>query len=126
MSRLGGRQGAGLALLAVVVIMAVAWVVLGRPSPPLAPLPSGDPVNGVTISNGIDSTTVTIVYERPDGGTEHLVDLPSGRHAVIDSIFAERDGLCRTGRLVALAADGSELDELYLVCRGRSWTVEGP
>lgn len=126
MSRPLDRRGAGLALLAVLVTVVVAWAVIGRLSPAGAPLPSGDPANGVSISNGIDSATVTIVYERPDGGTEHLVDLPPGQHAVIDSIFAEREGLCRTGRLVALAEDGTELDELYLVCRGRSWTVELP
>jgi hypothetical protein len=126
MSRLGGRRGAGLALLVVLVTLIVAWAVLGRLSPPLAPLPSGDPANGVTITNGIDSATVTIVYESPDGGTEKLADLPPGQHAVIDSIFAEREGLCRTGRLVALTSAGAELDELYLVCRGRSWTVETP
>jgi len=124
-SRLRGR-GAGLALLAVVVSLVVVWTVLGRLSPTLVPLPSGDPANGVTISNGIDSATVTIVYERPDGTTEKLVDLTSGQHAVLDSIFTERDGLCRTGRLVALTAEGAELDELYLVCRGRSWTVQTP
>ena len=125
MSRLRGR-GAGLALLAVLVTLVVAWAVLGRLAPTLVPLPSGDPANGVTISNGIDSATVTIVYERPDGTTEKLVDLPPGQHAVVDSIFVEREGLCRTGRLVALTAEGAELDELYLVCRGRSWTVETP
>ncbi len=125
MSRLRGRA-AVLALLAVLVTLVVAWAVLGRLSPTVPPLPSGDPANGVTISNGIDSATVTIVYERPDGGIEKLVDLPPGQHAVLDSIFAEREGLCRTGRLVALTAEGAELDELYLVCRGRSWTVEAP
>lgn len=125
MNRLRGR-GAGLALLAGLVTLVVAWAVLGRLSPTLAPLPSGDPANGVTITNGIDSATVTIVYESPDGGTEKLADLPPGQHAVIDSIFAEREGLCRTGRLVALTSAGAELDELYLVCRGRSWTVETP
>jgi len=108
----------------VLVTLVVAWAVLGRLSPTLAPLPSGDPVNGVTITNAIDSATVTIVYESPDGGTEKLAELPPGQHAVIDSIFAEREGLCRTGRLVALTAEGAELDELYLVCRGRTWTVE--
>ena len=125
MSRLRGR-GAGLALLAVLVTLVVVWAVLGRLSPTLMPLPSGDPANGVTISNGIDSATVTVVYESPDGGIEKLAELPPGQHAVIDSIFAEREGLCRTGRLVALTAEGAELDELYLVCRGRSWTVEAP
>lgn len=114
-------RGPAVALL----VMVVAWVGLGC-TPPAEALPSGDPLNGVTITNGIDSATVTIVYERPDGGTEKLIDLLPGQHAVIDSIFAEREGLCRTGRLVALAADGAELDELYLVCRDRTWTVEAP
>ena len=123
------RRGLSLALLAVLVallVVVLAWAGLGRVSPPAAALPSGDPANGVTITNGIDSATVTIVYERPDGGTEKLTDLGPGQHAVVDSIFAERDGLCRTGRLVALAEDGAELDELYLVCRDRTWTVEAP
>lgn len=120
-----GRRGLGLALLVVlfVVVVVVAWAALGRIATPAAVMPSGDPANGVTITNGIDAATVTIVYERPDEGTEKLVDLGPNQHAVIDTIFAGRDGLCRTGRLVALAADGAELDELYLVCRGRSWTV---
>ena len=126
MSGLRGRRGLGLTLLAGLVVVVLAWAVLGRLSPTLAPLPSGDPANGVTISNGIDSATVTIVYESPDGGIEKLMDLPPGQHAVVDSIFAEREGLCRTGRLVALTAEGAELDELYLVCRGRSWTVQLP
>ncbi len=114
-----------LAVVAVlVVVVAAAWVGLAGQAPGTAALPSGDPGNGVTISNGIDSETVTIVYERPDGTTEKLTDLPPGQRAVVDTIFAGRDGLCRTGRLVALTAEGAEVDELYLVCRGRSWTVE--
>lgn len=120
-----GRRGLTVVLLVVAVVIA-AWVGLGGVAPSAAPLPSGDPINGVTITNGIDSATVTIVYERPDGGTEELTKLPPGQHAVIDSIFAERDGLCRTGRLVALTADGAEIDELYLVCRDRTWTVQTP
>ena len=126
MSDLRGRRGLTLALLVAVVAVVVAWVAIGPVRPRAVPLPSGDPANGVTISNGIDSATVTIVYERPDGGTEELTRLPPGQHAVVDSIFVERDGLCRTGRLVALTAEGAEIDELYLVCRGRSWTVELP
>ena len=68
--------------------------------------------------------TVKIVYEAPDGTTEPLAELAPGGHVVIDSIFAEREGLCRTGRLVALTADGAEVDELYLVCRDRTWAIE--
>ena len=119
MSALRAHVGPRVALLALVL----AWAALGCSSPTAA-LPSGDPADGVTIVNGIDSATVTIVYERPDGGTETLMALAPGQHAVVDSIFAERDGLCRTGRLVALTAERAEIDELYLVCRGRSWTVE--
>lgn len=119
-----GRSLLLLGVLFVVLVAVLAWADLGRA--PAAALPSGDPANGVTITNGIDSATVTIVYERPDGGTEKFADLGPGQHAVVDSIFAKRDGLCRTGRLVALTAEGAEIDELYLVCRGRSWTVEAP
>jgi hypothetical protein len=120
-----GRRGLTLLLLVVVVVVAVAWVGLGGLTPSAAPLPSGDPTNGVTITNATDSGTFTIVYEAPDGTIERLVDLPPAQHAVIDSIFAEREGLCRTGRLVALF-DGTEIDELYLVCRGRTWTIQKP
>ena len=74
-------------------------------SPGAAPLESGDAANGVTIDNPTD-LTVKVVYEAPDGTTEPLAELAPGGHVVIDSIFAEREGLCRTGRLVALNADG--------------------
>lgn len=121
-----GRRGLGVLLLVIALFVVLAWAVLGPLEPPAIALPSGDPANGVSVTNGIDSATVTIVYERPDGGTEKVTDLGPGQHAVIDSIFAERDGLCRTGRLVALTTQGAELDELYLVCRGRSWTVRLP
>ena len=94
-------------------------------SPGAAPVASGDAANGVTIDNPT-GMTVKIVYEAPNGGTEPLAELAPGGHIVIDSIFAERDGLCRTGRLVALDANGAELDELYLVCRDRTWLIEAP
>lgn len=114
-------RGASVALLGLVV----AWTGLGCAAPAAVPLPSGDPANGVTITNAIDSATVMIVYERPDGGTETLLELQPGQHAVVDSIFEGREGLCRTGRLVALV-DGAEIDELYLVCRDRTWAVQTP
>jgi hypothetical protein len=84
---------------------------------------SGDPADGVTIENAT-GTAVRIAYEQPDGVTEPVIELQAGQHVVIDAIFAGRDGLCRTGRFVALATDGTEIDELYLVCKGRTWTVE--
>jgi hypothetical protein len=105
------------------LLLLLAWAGVACGSPPAASVEPGDPANGVTIDNATD-TPVSIVYERPDGGTESLTDLAPGAQVVIDTIFAEREGLCRTGRLVALAAEGAEVDELYLVCRGRTWTVE--
>ena len=107
-----------LALLVTAGLLACA-------APTAPPAASADAANGVTIDNGSDAT-VRIVYEAPDGGTEQLAELAPAEQIVIDAIFAGRDGLCRTGRLVALAEAGTELDELYLVCRGRSWTVTIP
>jgi hypothetical protein len=111
------------ALAVVLLVLAMAWVGAGCRSPGAAPIESGDAANGVTIDNPTD-LTVHIVYEAPDGGTEPLADLAPGGHVVIDSIFVEREGLCRTGRLVALTDDGAEVDELYLVCRDRTWEIE--
>ena len=111
------------ALALILLLLALMVVGAACRSPGAAPLEPGDAANGVTIDNPTD-LTVKVVYEAPDGSTEPLAELPPGGHVVIDSIFAEREGLCRTGRLVALGADGAELDELYLVCRDRSWTIE--
>ena len=111
------------AVALVMLVLAVVWVGVACRSPGAAPLESGDPANGVTIDNGTDMT-VKIVYEAPDGATEPLAELAPGGHTVIDSIFVEREGLCRTGRLVALTVDGAEVDELYLVCRDRTWEIE--
>jgi hypothetical protein len=105
------------------LLLSLALVAVACSTPAASPGASGDPANGVTIDNGTD-LTVTVVYERPDGGTEPLAELAPGGHVVIDEIFAGRDGLCRTGRLVALDADRAELDELYLVCRDRTWLIE--
>jgi hypothetical protein len=113
------RPGLALALL----ILALLSVGGACRSPGAAPIESGDAANGVTIDNATDQT-LKVVYEAPDGGTEPLTELAPGGHIVIDSIFAEREGLCRTGRLVALAPDGGEVDELYLVCRDRTWKIE--
>jgi hypothetical protein len=113
------RPGLALALL----ILALLSVGGACRSPGAAPIESGDAANGVTIDNATDQT-LKVVYEAPDGGTEPLAELDPGGHIVIDSIFAEREGLCRTGRLVALAPDGGEVDELYLVCRDRTWKIE--
>jgi hypothetical protein len=114
---------AGPALAPALLMVALVWVGAACRSPGAAPLESGDAANGVTIDNATD-ITVKIVYEAPDGTIEPLAELVPDGHIVIDSIFAEREGLCRTGRLVALDADGAEVDELYLVCRDRSWKIE--
>ena len=115
----GGRAAAAIVLLMLIVAVAA----VGCHSPGAAPVSTGDPVNGVTIDNATDQT-VSIVYEHPDGTTESLTDLAPGGHVVIDQIFAGREGLCRTGRLVAKDSAGAEVDELYLVCRAGLWTVE--
>ena len=107
----------------LLLLLAVTSLAAACRSPGAAPVESGDAANGVTIDNPT-GLTVKVVYEAPDGSTEPLAELAPGGHVVIDSIFAEREGLCRTGRLVALGADGAELDELYLVCRDRSWSIE--
>jgi hypothetical protein len=115
----GGRAAAAIVLLMLIVAVAA----VGCRSPGAAPVSTGDPANGVTIDNATDQT-VSIVYEHPDGTTESLTDLAPGGHVVIDQIFAGREGLCRTGRLVAKDSAGAEVDELYLVCRAGLWTVE--
>ena len=109
--------------LALVLLLAMVSLGAACRSPGAAPIESGDASNGVTIDNPT-GLTVKIVYEAPDGTTEPLAELAPGGHVVIDSIFAEREGLCRTGRLVALGTDDAELDELYLVCRDRIWLIE--
>lgn len=114
------RRGA---LPAAMLVLVLALGGLACRSPGADPVRTGDPANGMTIDNATD-TTVKIHYERPDGVTESLTELAPGKQIVIDELFAERDGICRTGRLVAHAEDGTEIDELYLVCRGGTWTIE--
>ena len=113
---LGTRAGipAGLALALVLAACAGS----APPVPSLAPV---DPANGVTIDNGTGAS-VAIVYERPDGTTEELLQLPDGARIVTGDLFAGRDGLCRTGRLVA-RVDDADVDELYLVCKGQVWEI---
>ena len=111
------------ALLPAVLVLLLAWLGESCASPGAAPVPSGDAANGITVDNATD-VTVRIHYESPDGASESLTDLAPGKTIVIDEIFAGRDGICRTGRLVAHDEQGSEIDELYLVCRGGTWTIE--
>lgn len=82
------------------------------------------PADAVTIENATGGP-VTILYESPGGATERLAQLAAGERVVDDTLFEGREGLCRTGRLVALTQDSTEIDELYNVCLGRVWTVEG-
>ena len=115
------RRSHGLAIALLAVLLAFAGVACS--SPGADPVRTGDPANGITIDNATD-VTVRIHYESPDGGSESLTELAPGKQIVIDQIFAGRDGLCRTGRLVAHDQAGAEIDELYLVCRGGTWTIE--
>lgn len=115
------RRSRGVAPALLALVLSFAGVACG--SPGADPVRTGDPANGITVDNATD-VTVRILYESPDGGSESLTELASGQQIVIDQIFAGRDGLCRTGRLVANDQQGAELDELYLVCRGGTWTIE--
>ncbi|HSL32730.1 MAG TPA: hypothetical protein VK871_03715 [Candidatus Limnocylindrales bacterium] len=110
-------------LWGTVLFVALAAVLASCSGSPAGASTSADPADGVTIDNAT-GTAVRIAYEQPDGATEPVIDLKAGEHVVIDAVFAGRDGLCRTGRFVALATDGTEIDELYLVCKGRTWTVD--
>ena len=116
------RRSHGLA----VVILALGLALAGAAcrSTGADPVHTGDPANGITVDNGTD-VTVRIDYESPDGDSESLTEIAPGKQIVIDEIFTGRDGLCRTGRLVA-NDQGAEIDELYLVCRGGTWTIEAP
>lgn len=118
---IGTRRWHGLRGTVLVIALAAALAACGG-SPAGASTSAADPADGVTIDNASGSA-VKIAYEQPDGATEPVIELGAGEHVVIDAIFAGKDGLCRTGRFVALATDGTEIDELYLVCKGRTWTV---
>ncbi len=91
-------------------------------SGPAAAMPSVDPADGVTIENNLEQR-VAIVYEKPGGETEPVVALDPAASVVVD-LFSERDAPCRTGRLVAQRDDGAEVDDLYVVCKGKTWVVE--
>lgn len=116
-----GRRSHGVPIALLALVLAVGG--LACRSRGADPVRTGDPANGVAIENATD-TTVRVHYESPDGGTESLTELAPGKQIVIDQIFTGREGICRTGRLVAHDPDGAEVDELYLVCRGGTWTIE--
>ena len=118
LARAARRLGPGV-LPGLVVVVLVAACGAGAATP----APSVDPVDGVTIDNAA-GMTVALIYEAPDGTTEQIAELDAGQSIVIGAIFEGRDGLCRTGRLFARTADGAEIDELYLVCKDRMWTIE--
>ena len=113
-----------LAMALVVAVMALVLVACGSQAASVPPAASVDPADGVAIHNTTDRP-LSIVYERPDETTEPLVDLAAGQAIVVGQLFADRDGLCRTGRLVALE-DGTEVASLYLVCKGQDWVIEAP
>ncbi len=125
-ARSRGARRTGTVLRAAAVLLIATLAACAGQGPGAAPsVVAVAPADGITIDNATGST-VAIVYERPDGSTEPVFDLPDGTHLVFGDPFVGRDGLCRTGRLVAMVA-GQEVDELYLVCKGQSWTIEaGP
>jgi hypothetical protein len=104
-------------------LLLVAMLVGCASQPAATPIPR-DP-NAVTIDNQT-GRALDIAYEYPDGTTEPVVEVGPGETRVVTSIFDGREGLCRVGRLIAWDAEGSEVAELYNVCRSRLWTVEAP
>ncbi len=123
-ARSRGARRTGTVLPAAAVLLLATLAACSGQGPGAAPpsVVAVAPADGISIDNATGST-VAIVYERPDGSTEPVFDLPDGTHLVFGDPFVGRDGLCRTGRLVAMVA-GQEVDELYLVCKGQSWTIE--
>lgn len=87
-----------------------------------APLPSVAADDGVTVENATDGR-VEIVYEHPNDDIDAVTVLDPGAVVVVGTVFEGRDGLCVNGRLIARDPDGAEIDELYLVCKGRTWAV---
>jgi hypothetical protein len=89
-----------------------------------ATLPSVAPEDGVRIENATGSA-VEIVYEHVDDELDRLTMLEPGAVVVVGAMFDGVDAPCVNGRLVALGADDAEVDELYFVCRGKTWVVGG-
>lgn len=110
-------------LACVLTFLVSPAIAMGCAEPPVASSSGGERPDAVTVDNATGGT-VTVVYEAPDLQTQELIDLGPGESAVLEGLFAGRKGLCRTGRLVAFATGGNEIDELFNVCKGRIWTVE--
>lgn len=105
--------------LAILAVVAVAAGACGDAAASFAP------EEAVVIENPTDEQ-YAIEYERPDGATERLLEVQPGQQLVVGQIFEGREGLCRTGRLVARDDAGAEFDELYLVCKGQRWVIGEP
>ena len=108
-------------VLEATLLVALTAFLLGCAAPAATPNIPRDR-DAVTIQNETDAP-VTIAYQAPDGGRETVADLGPGERIVVPELFAGREGLCRAGRLVALAGDGAQVDQMYTVCQGAIWAV---
>lgn len=87
-------------------------------------LPSVAPEDGVVVENSTDAS-VRVVYEHVDDEIDVLTTLEPGRTVVLGAMFDGVEAPCVNGRLVALDEADAEVDELYFVCRGKTWAVGG-
>jgi hypothetical protein len=107
-----------------VLLLAIAVALVSACSGPGAPaLPSVAPAHGVTVENPTGER-VDLVYEHPNDDIDEITVLDAGATVVVGTVFEGRDALCVNGRLIARDASGAEVDELYFVCRGKTWTIE--
>jgi hypothetical protein len=110
-------------LASVLTFLGATAIAIACAEPHVPSSYSSERPDAVTVDNATGAS-VTVVYEAPDLRIEKVIDLGPGESAVLEDLFTGREGLCRTGRLVALAAGSNEIDELFNVCKGRIWTVE--
>lgn len=89
-----------------------------------AALASVAPEDGVVIENPSDDP-VRVVYEHVSDEIDELATLEPGASVVVGAMFEGVEAPCVTGRLIALDGSGAEVDELYFVCRGKTWVIAG-
>ena len=106
------------ALLAVAIASVAACSGTATPA-----LPSVAPADGVTVENAT-SERIDVVYEHPNDDIDEITVMDGGATVVVGTVFEGRDAPCVNGRLIARAGDGAEVDELYFVCKGKTWTIE--
>lgn len=87
-------------------------------------LPSVAPEDGVVVEN-TTASSVQVVYEHVNDDIDAITTVEPGATVVVGAMFEGVEAPCVTGRLVALDDADAEVDELYYVCRGKTWAIEG-